>query len=346
MHILGLANGSSGGHSEILLKAAVTSAQEANPSITTSWIHIPSVSVPLGLEPLKGLQDVSGGNIPLMKGQANGFPQHNTRTDDRRAVLDAILNADALIFATPVYSHQPAGTLKAVIDRIMGPFADASFATLVLERKKAGDPAFQDQVIDERLLKPRVVGFMAVGGSTTPDQFTMTVPTLHLFVYCLHAKVVDQYVVMGCGAPGSVLKGGGEAVERAKREGRNIASEIGKGFDEARFLGEEVEGAYVYCHLAKFELLEGQGVNRVGCVTCGAKGELVVGEDGVVLPRWNEDCDVSSITMKGKLRHGDDIMRNGKMERAAMQKDPDFEAKKRYWLEIGIPKVSLPSLSA
>jgi len=44
MHILGLVNGSIGGNSEILLKATLLSTKHANPSITTSWIHVPSVA--------------------------------------------------------------------------------------------------------------------------------------------------------------------------------------------------------------------------------------------------------------------------------------------------------------
>src|SRR5262245_19961601 len=119
MHILGIANGSQGGNSEILLKAALRAATTANSSISTSWIHAPSVSIPRNPKPLSGAQDISlGVNSDLHSANGN---VHYDIPDDRASVLNAILDADALIFATAVYSHQPAGFLKAVVDRIMGP---------------------------------------------------------------------------------------------------------------------------------------------------------------------------------------------------------------------------------
>lgn len=52
MQILGLANGTPAGNSEILLKAALTAATESDSSITTSWIHVPSISIPTNPAPL------------------------------------------------------------------------------------------------------------------------------------------------------------------------------------------------------------------------------------------------------------------------------------------------------
>jgi len=77
-----------------------------------------------------------------------------------------------------VHSHQPAGALKAFLDTLLGPYTDVAFAQRVLEGRKNGDAMFANMNVDMRILKPRVAGFMAVGGSTTPDQFTMALPTL------------------------------------------------------------------------------------------------------------------------------------------------------------------------
>jgi len=79
-----------------------------------------------------------------------------------------------------------------LLDTLLGPYTDVAFALRVLEGKKNGDAKFANMNVDMRILKPRIAGFMAVGGSTTPDQFTMALPTLHLFAYSLHIKVVDQ----------------------------------------------------------------------------------------------------------------------------------------------------------
>ena len=141
--------------------------------------------------------------------------------DDRAAVFNAILDADALVFATPVYSRQPAGTLKAVIDRILGPYTDCSFALRAKERKAAGDPLYENVNIDERLLKPRVAAFICAAGSMETNQATMALPTLHTLVFSLHVKVVDQAICYGVPIPGMAsFRDGGKAVLRAQDLGR------------------------------------------------------------------------------------------------------------------------------
>ena len=135
MHVLGISNGKLGGNSETLLKAALTAAQKANSTITTSWIHVPSVNIPKNASPLKGGPDVSRGTNPSLKYDPNSANMSDD--DDRLAVKDAILDADAIIFATPIYSHQPAGPLKLVVDSILGPFTDAVFAQYTLEKQKS-----------------------------------------------------------------------------------------------------------------------------------------------------------------------------------------------------------------
>lgn len=346
MHILGIANGTSNGNSEILLKAALLAAKEASPTVTVSWAHAPSVSIPLGAPLLESKHSSVGASTvgkpdPSLHGDKTVSPA--AVPDDRPALLDAILDADALIFSTPVYSHQPAGALKAVLDRITGPFTDASFAQRVQERKAAGDPDFQHLNIDERLLKPRVAAFICCAGSSTPDQVTMALPTLHLQVYCFHAKVVDQFVAMSVGGPGIVVaKEGGVYVERARQLGRNVASQLGVPFDNAKYMGEEPRGACPNCHLSKIDFYCTSD-NAIECVVCGTQGKLVQATDGVLEPRWDTKCDISSITMAGKLRHVDDLFANGAIERQIAGADLDFDKKKAYWAGVELPKVALPS---
>lgn len=341
MQILGIANGTQDGNSEILLKAALTAATELDHSITTRWIHAPSVSIPRNPKPLKGSLDVSHG---LNEGLQAGETTTDPIPDDRRAVLDAILDADALIISTPVYSHSPAGFLKAVVDRILGPMTDVTFAKRTLQAQKAGDPRFKDAKVDMRLLKPRVVGFMAIGGSTTPDQFALALPMLHLMVYSLHAKVVDQVVFEACGTSGLVVTHkDGAYVDRAQQLGRNVASQLGKPFDDAEYLGDEPPGSCPYCHLSKIELFGCTEKNEIGCNTCGALGQLEVGKDGVIRPVWRQNCDISSITEAGKLTHIKDLDTNGAREKAEMEADPDFGKKRQAWRDVKIQVVPLHS---
>lgn len=343
MHILGIANGTRDGNSEILLKAALKAAQETDPSITTSWVHIPSVSIPPNPKPLDGAMDISVG---MNEGMSAGNDSGVDIPDDRQALLDGLMDADAYIFSTPIYSHSPAGFLKAVLDRICGPFTDAVFADTVLRMQEAGDPRFAQMKVDRRVLKPRVAGFMAVGGSTTPDQFSMALPILHTLVYPMHVKVVDQVVFPACGKPGSVIaRDRGSPVERAMLLGRNVASQLGKRFDDARYLGEEPEGACPFCHLAKVELFYG-AENKIGCLSCGAQGALKVGSDNVIRPVWNENCGVSSITWAGKKLHIGDIQKHSSVAAQEIQDCAEFDAKRQQWRDLNFDLLRLPSQQA
>jgi multimeric flavodoxin WrbA len=349
--ILGLCNGSIQGNSEILLKAALKEIESSSSRPTEiSWIHVPSVLIPRNPKPLKSSADISLGNVSSLKNSVpskalSSTPQEITLADDRRAVLDAILDADALVFATPIYSHQPPGFLKAMTDRILGPFTDAAFVRRVLERQAAGDPKFTGETVDARVLKPRVVGFLVVGGSTSPDQHTMALPTLYQLVYPIHAKVVDQVLLDGYGRAGSVIfKNGGQAVERAKLLGRNVASQLGKQFDDAVYLGPKTEGSCPHCHLSKLDFFGGDS-NEVGCVVCGTRGNLVV-ENGKITPVWTNDTTWSCLTMEGKQLHADHIHEAGMKEEEAFRSftPAKLQEVKNSLLNVDIRVLPLPSV--
>lgn len=337
MHILGLANGSIDGNSTILLKAALHAAALSRPNTTTSWIHIPSIAYPPNAGPLASAPDVSLGT-----NSSNNTPTHSkpsSTPDDRAVLYDAIMAADALIFSTAVYSHQPAGALKSVLDTLLGPYTDAAFAGRVLAAQAADASAFAGVRVDARVLRPRVAGFLAVGGSTTPDQFTMVLPTLHLFAYGMHVKVVDQAVVMGCANPGAVVYAGdGKVMERAEEVGRRVASQLGRGFDEAEYLGPVVEGACPQCHLAKYDFFGGSEM-KVGCVVCGNTGRFVVEGDRVRV-QWDEDSDYCCISWRGKEKHLDDIFKNGSAEWKGLQGSKE---KLQEWRDLDVGRVELPS---
>lgn len=78
------------------------------------------------------------------------------------------MDADALIIATPIYSHQPAGSPKALRDAILGPFADTCGPHRIHQRQKAGDPAARGIVVDPRAIKPRVSRFHSSGRFEKP----------------------------------------------------------------------------------------------------------------------------------------------------------------------------------
>jgi multimeric flavodoxin WrbA len=126
--------------------------------------------------------------------------------DDRPALVNAILLADALIISCPIYTRQPAGILKAFTDTALGPFVDAAFVSRAIKQQAEGIARFKDYVKDyvpdERVLKNRVVGLIAVGGAACTEWGSLALPGLQQCVFSLHAKVVDQVIVRGCPYPG------------------------------------------------------------------------------------------------------------------------------------------------
>ncbi|KAI1498592.1 flavoprotein [Biscogniauxia marginata] len=338
MHILGLCNGSIHGNSEILLKAALEAAKEYDSSITVSWIHVPSVALPRNHKPIKSDPSI----IPYRNDDdtaAAKAPNNNAQLDDREAVFNAIMDADALIIASPVYSHQPAGTLKALADAILGPYADVSDSYRIKARQEAGESNGHTGTPNPRDLKPRIGGFIAVGGSAPefPEQWSMALPTLHSITYAIHARIIDQVVFPGFANAGSVLLEAESTIGRSRTLGERVASQIGKPYDEAKYLGSEEEGSCPYCHLLKLEFREG---NNVACIVCGANGTLSVAANGNIRPTWESNSKVSCMTLEGKWKHLDDI---GKKLGSERQRLGQIQGEVDRWKSKQIPEVPLPS---
>jgi multimeric flavodoxin WrbA len=255
MRVLGLGCGQPGGSAEILLTAALRAAGDAE---------------------LVRLTDLT--------------------TDDHRWWLwERLVACDGLIVSTPIMTRTIAARLKTVIDSLLGPNADAAIIEhLVAVRRGGIEPAVPFRV-DERVLKPRVAGLIAVGGSLTPQWKTLALPLLHTTAFSMHVAVVDQVAFGGAGTPRSILLDEA-ALERAALLGGNVASQLGVAFDEVRYLG--APGLCPMCHLNVVEL-DGTAVT---CATCGSAGELA---DGGTI-RWT-DLTSSVISMAEKRAHAREI---------------------------------------
>ncbi|KAF4497577.1 6-hydroxy-D-nicotine oxidase [Fusarium agapanthi] len=273
MHILSLCNGSIHGNSKILLKAALKAAAATDSSISVSWIHIPSVVLPRQHLPFRH-------NPSMVPYRDDGKDQLSGKREphDREAVF------------------------KALVDAILGPYADVSMTYDLRRRQEDRDTSVKDLEVDQRTFKPRVAGFIAVGASNLafPEQWTMALPTLQTCIYPIHSSVVDQVVLSGYASPGAVLADSGNALGCDELLGRRVASQMGKPYDEAQYLGPQESGSCTYCHLLKIEFREG---NNVACITCGANGILELGSEGNIRPKWEEDSTVSCMTLKASIAH-------------------------------------------
>jgi multimeric flavodoxin WrbA len=215
--------------------------------------------------------------------------------DDAEWFWEKLVESDGWIISTPIISRTVTARLKLLGDRLLGPNADAAIIEELLAVRRAGGEPTVPFRVDERVLRPRVAGFLAVGGALTPQWKTLTLPVMHTMTFSMHMAVVDQVMVGGAGTPRSIVLDEA-ALARAAELGRNVASQLGRPFDEAEYRGEP--GLCPRCHLNVIELVG----TSVACATCGARGELT--PDLTV--RWT-DLDPSVIGMTEKRAHSAEI---------------------------------------
>lgn len=275
--ILGLGCGQPKGSAEILLKAALQAAEDAG--ATVELVRLDELRIP------------SGPDAP--------------EPDDIWWLWERLVACDGLIVSTPIISRTVAARLKLLGDRLLGPNADAAIIEeLVAVMRAGGEPVVPFRV-DERVLKPRVAGFIAVGGSLTSQWKTLTLPILHTTTFSMHIAVIDQVQFEGAGTPRSIVLDP-EALDRAARLGTNVAAQLGRAFDDADYVGDE-PGLCPMCHL-NVVVLRGRDVE---CATCGARGELT--DDLAV--RWTE-LESSVISMSEKRTHYREILDTAKCHAA------------------------------
>ena len=238
--VLGLGCGQPHGSAEILLKAALRAA--AGEGAEVELVRLDELRLP--------------------SGTAEG-----AEPDDAWWLWDRLADCDGLIVSTPIMSRTVAARLKLLGDRLLGPNADAAIIEGLLALRRQGrEPAVPFRV-DERVLKPRVAGFLAVGGSLTSQWKTLALPMMHATTFSMHIAVVDQVQFEGAGTPRSVVLDPA-AIDRAAVLGRNVAGQLGVAFEAARYLGPP--GLCPMCHLDVVAL---RGAD-VECATCGARGLL------------------------------------------------------------------------
>jgi multimeric flavodoxin WrbA len=266
--LLGIGCGQPNGSAEILLKAALRAAEEAGAGVELA--RLDELRIPSGPDAAE--------------------------PDDAWWLWEQLVECDGLIVSTPIISRTVAARLKLLADRLLGPNADAAIIEQLAAVKRGGGSPVVPFRVDERVLKPRVAGFIAVGGSLTSQWKTLTLPIMHTTTFSMHIAVVDQIQLEGAGTPRSIVLDP-VALERAARLGRNVATQMGRSFEDAEYRGD-APGVCPMCHLDVI-VLTGR---HVECATCGASGEL--GDDFTV--RWT-DLRRSVISMNEKRAHYEEI---------------------------------------
>ncbi|OPG10969.1 hypothetical protein B1R27_00185 [Streptomyces sp. GKU 895] len=310
MRLLGLACGQEDGSAEVLLKAALTAA--AREGTAVEMVRLTDLSL------------VSAATADA--------------ADDAAWFCDRLLDADGVIVSSPTYTRSAPGALKLLIDRAFGPRTDVVFVREALARRQHGrteqeqplDLLGLDTAPDPRVLKPRVAGFIAVGGCPSPHWRTLTLPTMHALAFPLHMAVADQMEVPTPGGLGGIATDPA-AVLRAERLGGAVARQLGLPHDEVRFLGEP--GTCPMCHLDLIVLRGG----RAECGTCGAAGRFVV-EDGEVRVDFSPAGTASSVhTLTELQEHYRELLGV-----AAREPDPQEIAKHATAFRDSIPVLRPP----
>jgi multimeric flavodoxin WrbA len=271
--LLGLGCGQLNGNAEILLKVALRAAEEAGAQV--ELVRLDDLHIPSGPDPAE--------------------------PDDAWWFWDRLVECDAFIVSTPIITRTVAARLKLLADRLLGPNADAAIIEELVTARNAGEEIVVPFRVDERVLRPRVAGFIAVGGSLTSQWKALTLPILHTTTFSMQMAVVDQVQFAGAGMAGSIVLDPA-ALERAARLGRNVAGQMGRSFEQAEYLGDE-PGLCPMCHL-DVVVLRGRDVE---CATCGARGEI--GDDCHV--RWT-DLRKSVISIDEKRDHYFEIRERAK----------------------------------
>lgn len=274
--VLGVGAGTSGGSAEILLKAALMEAEASGAEV--GWLRLDDVRI--------------GTEGPL-------FGNHD---DDCRWFFEQVMAADGVVYSAPVYSRLLPGKLRLLADRVFGPHADVGFIRLLREREAAGEPITVPFTPDDRVLRPRVAAFIAVGGAQTDQWGTLALPMMHSLAFSMRSGVVDQVRFSGAGTPRSIVLDPA-ALARARLLGRNVASQLGRPYEEVEYRGEP--GLCPLCHL---DLIELKG-RHVECGSCGAEGRLEIGADGEPAVVFDADGLEKSVNhLVEKRAHSEEIL--------------------------------------
>lgn len=271
--IIGLSAGFRDGSADILLKEALAAAETAGAEV--HMVRVDELNLSVG---------------PAATGTDGG------QKDDAQWFWDQLMESDGLIVSSPIYTRTIPGKLRLLGDNISGPQADVVFTSELLRMRAAGEQIPVQFAIDERVLRPRVGAFLAVGGSIPSRWKTLTLPLMHTLTASMQMGIVDQVQFAGAGSPSSIVLDE-PALERARSLGRAVAAQLGRRYDEVEYQGEP--GLCPLCHLDVIVV----GPEGVECASCGAGAELVV-VDGAATVRFPESGrDRSILTLAEKLDH-------------------------------------------
>lgn len=279
--VLGITAGRKDSNSEILLKEALLACRDQGAEV--KMINLRDYNI---IE--------CTGCTACTHGMSSGKNVGCTlsKMDDKEAIMEVMLNVDAIIASAPTYDLMPTATFSKF-----------------MHRNLAYESAFLEHIgaIEH---KDRVAGLIAVGGSTRSWQ-SMALESMQATCFTNDFKVIDMYLATRVPAAKQCLLDD-EMIKRAYKIGQNIMKSLSTPVKERKWLGEEDMGWCPNCHSNALVLGEVQwdGLHfPVECQVCGAGGNLEKSETG----KWKFVIQEDGLcrdrtTVEGREEHLKEIM--------------------------------------
>lgn len=279
--ILGITAGRKDSNSEILLKEALLACEEQG--VDVMMINLRDYNI----------IECTGCTI-CTHGMSNGknVGCALSKEDDKQAIMDVMLNVDAIIASSPTYDLMTTATFSKF-----------------MHRNLAYESAFLES-IGAIKHKDRVAGLIAVGGSTRSWQ-SMALENMQATCFTNDFKVVDMYLATQVPAPKQCLLHD-DMIARAHKMGENVMKSLNTSVHERTWLGDKDMGWCPNCHSNALILGEMQWDGLyfpVECQVCGAGGNLEKTEEG----KWKFVIQEDGLcrdrtSLKGREQHLKEIM--------------------------------------
>ena len=302
--VLGINFGRANGNDEILLKNALRGARDLGCEVEL-----------IRYNDFKILPCTGCGGCYKTKGRTC------IRKDDMPLMEDRIMEADAIIYASPIYIWGPTGGFSAMTERF-GPNRDR----VLFKNMVGGDLSkLEEQGYDMRIFKERVGAFIAVGGTMNPNYATMALSLMPRMTHSMQTHIVDQLLCIDSTMPGHVAKHP-DKIQRAYELGQNVARSIGVPKEELKWYGDP--GTCPYCHNNLFTVDAGK--KTITCCTCGIEASVSVNRLGrihVEVDRATQDIKQRE-TDEEMTSHGNEIRDH--MQLWEPNKEKVMERMKKY----------------
>ena len=280
--VMGVTAGRKNSNSEILLKEALIACEEAGAEVTM-----------INLKDYNILDCTGCTSCTIGMSQGKNVGCVLDEKDDKKKIMDVLLDQDAVIYSVPTYDLMPSATYLAFAQRSL------SYETAFLETIGA---------IEHR---DRVAGLISVGGSTRAWQ-SMALEGMQATMFTTDMKVVDMLLATRVPGPAQCLLDD-ELIARAHKLGENIIKAVKTPVEKRGWLGDEDMGWCPNCHSNALVLGEPQwdGLHYpIECQVCGAGGNLEKTEDG----KWKFVIQEDGLlkdrtTVEGRARHLEEIGR-------------------------------------